>query len=60
MARIIDCPCGHVLKGEDENELFRLARQHVDQDHPAMERTDGQIWERVRADARDAVSGQAG
>jgi hypothetical protein len=55
MARIIDCPCGHVLKGEDDDELFRLAREHVDRDHPEMTRTDEQIWERVRADARDAV-----
>ncbi len=56
MARIIDCPCGHTLIGEDDNELFRLAREHVDRDHQEMERTDEQLWERVRADARDAAS----
>ena len=52
--RMIDCPCGHRLRGADDDELFRLAREHVDRDHPEMQRTDEQIWERVRADAYDA------
>lgn len=54
MARIIDCPCGHVLHGADDEELFHLARGHVDEQHPEMERTDDQIRARVAADARDA------
>ena len=60
MARVIDCPCGHTLTGEDDNELFRLAREHVDRDHADMKRSDEELWERVRADARDAVSERAG
>jgi predicted small metal-binding protein len=52
--RAIDCPCGHHLQGADDDELFRLAREHVDRDHPEMERSDDQIWERIRADAYDA------
>jgi len=47
----IDCPCGHHLEGADDEELFRLARNHIDNDHPEMERTDEQIRERVAADA---------
>lgn len=54
MARIIDCPCGHVLKGADDAELFKLARRHVDEDHPEMKRTDYEVRARVAADARDA------
>ncbi len=53
MARCIDCPCGHVLRGPDDEELFRQARQHVDEDHPEMRRTDDEIRARVAADARD-------
>ncbi len=53
MARIIDCPCGHVLRGADDAELFHLARKHVDEDHPEMKRTDDEIRRRVSADARD-------
>ena len=52
--RIIDCPCGHRLGGADDGELFRLAREHVDRDHPEMRRTDQQLWERIRADAYDS------
>jgi hypothetical protein len=31
--------------------LFRLAREHVDSDHPEMQRSDEQLRERVAADA---------
>ena len=50
----IDCPCGHHFEAEDEEELFRLCREHVDSDHPEMERTDDQIRERIRGDAYQA------
>ena len=46
-------PCGHHLEGADDGELFRLAREHVDRDHPEMQRTDEQLRERVAADAYD-------
>jgi MFS family permease len=51
--RAIECPCGHHLEGADDEELFRLAREHVDTDHPEMQRTDEQLRERVAADAYD-------
>jgi predicted small metal-binding protein len=35
--RAIDCPCGHELEGADDEERFRLAREHVDRDHPELE-----------------------
>ena len=52
--RAIDCPCGHYLEGADDEELFRLARQHVDRDHPEMQRSDEQLRQRIRNDAYDA------
>ena len=57
--RAIDCPCGHRLEAADDEELFRKAREHVDRDHPEMERTDEQLRERVAADAYD-VTGVTG
>jgi predicted small metal-binding protein len=51
--RAIECPCGHRLEGADDEELFRLAREHVDREHPEMQRTDEQLRERVAADAFD-------
>ena len=49
MARVIDCPCGHILQGQGDEELFQLARKHVDEDHPEMERTDDEVRGRVAA-----------
>ena len=54
--RALECPCGHRLEGADDDELFRLAREHVDNEHPEMQRTDEQIRARVAADAYDAVA----
>ena len=51
--RAIECPCGHHLDGADDEELFQLAREHVDRDHPEMQRTDAQLRERIAADAYD-------
>lgn len=53
MGRIIDCPCGHTLRGENDEELVALARQHLESPHPDMERSDEQLRARVAADARD-------
>jgi predicted small metal-binding protein len=52
--KAIDCPCGHHLEAADEEELFRLARAHVDRDHPEMERTDEQIRDRIAKDVYDS------
>jgi hypothetical protein len=51
--RVIDCPCGHRLEAADDEQLFRLAREHVDRDHPELQRTDEEFRERVAADAYD-------
>ena len=51
--RAVDSPCGQRLEGADDAELFRFAREHIDRDHPEMERTDDQVRERVAADAYD-------
>lgn len=55
MARTVACPaCGHVLTGKDDQELFRLSRQHGDTVHKDMPRmTDEQIWQVIRTGARD-------
>ena len=35
------------------DSVAKLAREHIDTDHPEMERTDDQVRERVAADAYD-------
>jgi predicted small metal-binding protein len=54
--RAIDCPCGHHFEGADDEELFRLCREHVDTDHPEMQRSDEQIRERIAADAYETAT----
>ena len=54
--RAIDCPCGHRLECPDDDELLRLARVHVDRDHPEMQRTDEELRARIAADAYDVAA----
>jgi hypothetical protein len=43
-------------EADDDEELFRLCREHVDRDHLEMERSDEQIRGRIAADACEAVT----
>jgi hypothetical protein len=52
--RSLECPCGIVLNGTDDEDLFRLGRQHADEHHPDDNISDEFIREHVRANARDA------
>jgi predicted small metal-binding protein len=52
--RAIECPCGHHLEGADDEELLRLARQHVEEHHSEMERSEERLRARIAADAYDA------
>jgi hypothetical protein len=48
--------CGHQFEAADDDELFGLCREHVDRDHPELERTDEQLRARIAADAYDVTS----
>jgi hypothetical protein len=50
----IDCPCGHRLEGADDEELVRLAREHVASHHPDMERSDQELRQLIAAGAYNA------
>jgi predicted small metal-binding protein len=32
----IDCVCGHVVEGEDDDELWEEAQEHLRTDHPDL------------------------
>ena len=53
MSRVIDCPCGRQLIGANDEELAALARQHVTEHHPGMQRTDEELRQLIRERARD-------
>jgi hypothetical protein len=55
---VIDCPCGHRLEAPDEEGLVIRARDHVEEHHPDLQRTDEQLRRRVAADAYE-VHGDA-
>jgi hypothetical protein len=52
--RMLDCPCGITLTGADDEELFRLGREHADSHHPDDGITDDFIREHLAANGRDA------
>jgi hypothetical protein len=56
MSRVIDCPCGYQLIGANDEDLFALARRHVTEHHPGMQRTDEELHQLIRERARDDVA----
>jgi len=55
MAREMTCDCGRTLRGQDDEELFRGAKEHIHHEHPDMVVTDGQVRDMVAARARDGA-----
>jgi predicted small metal-binding protein len=47
------CDCGRTLTGQDDEELFREAKEHMHYEHPDLIMTDGQIRDLVAAKARE-------
>jgi predicted small metal-binding protein len=45
--RAVDCWCGHVVQGEDDEELVGRLRGHLNDEHPTEERTDDDVRSRV-------------
>ena len=55
MAREVEGPCGAILSGADDEELFRLGRQHADAHHPADGISDEFIRDHVARNACDSA-----
>ena len=36
MAKLINCECGYVVRGEDDDELVANVEQHISDKHPDM------------------------
>jgi predicted small metal-binding protein len=36
MANVVNCECGHTVRGETDDELVAGVEAHVRQDHPEM------------------------
>jgi predicted small metal-binding protein len=36
MAKVINCDCGYVVRGETDEELLAGAQAHINSDHPDL------------------------
>jgi hypothetical protein len=36
VAKLINCECGEVVRGETDDELVAAATAHIDRDHPDL------------------------
>ena len=36
MAKLINCECGQVVRGESDDELVANAQAHIERDHPEL------------------------
>ena len=36
MGKIINCECGYVIRGQDDDELVSNAFDHIERDHPDL------------------------
>lgn len=36
MGRVINCECGQVIRGENDEELVERAQQHINENHPEL------------------------
>lgn len=53
--RVMDCDCGHTLQAANDDDLVRVARQHVDEVHADMEIDDEGLRALVADKAYDAM-----
>ena len=51
--RTIVCPCGHPMTAKDDEQLLRVVRNHVDDVHPDLNYSDGDVEQMIREDAED-------
>ena len=51
--RVMECACGQPLMAADDKELFEMARNHMNLEHPEKEVSDEQILNLIEAKAYD-------
>ena len=52
--RVLDCECGRTLQAANDDDLAKVVRQHVAEDHPGMDMSDEDAREFVSARAYEA------
>jgi predicted small metal-binding protein len=36
VGKLINCECGQIVRGEDDDELIAAAEEHINRDHPEL------------------------
>ena len=55
LMRVIDCDCGKTLQAANDDDLYKAAREHVDEAHPDMQLSDEQVRNLVSERAYEAT-----
>jgi hypothetical protein len=58
MAHTLTCDCGEILTGRDDEDLLRLARQHLRGQHPARVVSDEELRGLIDARAEETDASQ--
>jgi hypothetical protein len=58
MAHTLTCDCGEILTGQDDADLFRLARDHIRTQHPDRVVSDGQLRGLIESGAEETDASQ--
>jgi len=53
--RVIDCNCGSTLQAANDEDLFKLAREHLDAEHEDAQLSDDQVRDFVATRAYEAT-----
>jgi predicted small metal-binding protein len=53
--RVLDCECGHTLQAANDEDLFKVARAHVDDVHKDTDMSDEQVRDLIADKAYSAT-----
>jgi predicted small metal-binding protein len=53
--QVIDLDCGHTLQAANDEDLFKVAREHVDGEHGDVELSDDQLRQLISEQAYTAM-----
>jgi predicted small metal-binding protein len=56
--RAVDCWCGFLVQGENDEELVRGLREHVDNEHADEQRSDEDVRSRVSERGYEPPTGE--
>lgn len=52
--RVLDCDCGQTLQAANDDDLLKVARQHVDQAHEGRP-DDSELRQKIEREAYEAT-----